>query len=219
MRRARRRSSTRGFALAEALVSLAIAAMTLALLTGSSWGLRQAAELRAASSQTRSVDWLSARRALQGWASGLTAPSRTETASRFIGTATTARMVVEPFSSGQDLPFVAELNVRQDEDVYYLIARRHMGQKDARVAAPYPQETTVLRTTEPMRLIYLMPEQISAKKVWRYEVGDSDGLPVAIGLEVGVTRVLTARVYPMRSAGCLSARGRGGLKDIACELR
>lgn len=219
MRRARRRHSSKGFALAEALVSLAVAAMTIALLTASSWGLRQAMEIREASRQTRSVDWLTVRRALHSWSSGLTTVDRNSTASRFIGSATTARMVVEPVISGQNRPYVAELNVVNKDGAYQLIARRHMGLKDARIAAPKPQATLVLKSNDPLRLIYLMPRPGQATLVWRYEVGDNDGLPRAIGLEVGTERKLTAPVFVNRSAACLAALGPGGVEEEQCSVR
>ena len=56
-----RRKRIRGFVMAEALVALAVAALTLALLTTASWGLRVASDARAAVELTSAVDWLAAR--------------------------------------------------------------------------------------------------------------------------------------------------------------
>lgn len=215
----RRSSASQGFALAEALVSLAIAAMTIALLTGSTWGLRQAMEARSAMGETRSVDWLSARRAVYGWVTGLSADGRDLTGQRIIGSATTMRMVVDPVASGQTQPFVAELHVTQDEGIYRLLARRYLGRNDARLSGPYPQETVLVQTDDPMRLIYLTPRVGATELVWRYEIGDRDGLPEAIGLEVGAERVLTVPIFATISATCLSGLGVGGLEEPKCELR
>ncbi|MEJ8561271.1 hypothetical protein QTO30_08575 [Yoonia sp. GPGPB17] len=67
----RRRGTSTGFVLAEALVALTVAAMTIALLTSATWGLNAAAERRAAATQTSAVDWLAARRALGNWAAAV----------------------------------------------------------------------------------------------------------------------------------------------------
>ncbi len=219
----RRRQKTAGFVMAEALVALAIAAMTLALLTGASWGLRLASERRAAAVETSAADWLAARRALVGWASGVTAASVEATDARFIGTSTTARMVVEPVGSGRTPAFVGELRVEAISDsTYALIAARHFGQIDARVASDDPQETEVVRANEPIRILYMLPrDDASVSDTWRYETGSGgdDGLPAAIAIEVGDTRMLTARIFATVSTSCLAALGPGGLEDDRCDLR
>lgn len=220
----RRRPRARGFVLAEALVALAIAALTLALLTSATWGLRLAAETRATSAQTGADDWLAARRALQGWASGLTAGGADLTEAHFVGTATTARMVVEPAVSGLALPYVAELRIEATADAegaagFVLIVARHLDARDARVSTDAPQETRLVRSDRPMRLLYLLPrEEGTLGLVWRYET-DATGLPAAIAVEVGDRRVLTARVFANRSAACLTTLGLTGLEESQCELR
>jgi hypothetical protein len=213
----------RGFVLAEALVALAIAALTLALLTSATWGLRLAAESRAASAQTGADDWLSARRALQGWASGLTAGGADLTEAHFVGTATTARMVVEPAVSGLALPYVAELRVEAAADAegapsFALIVARHLDARDARVSTDAPQETRLIRSDRPIRLLYLLPREGVEGLVWRYET-DATGLPAAIAVEIGDRRMLTARVFANRSAACLTTLGLTGLEEGQCELR
>ena len=156
----RRRSITSGFVLAEALVALAIAAMTVALLTSATWGLRVASERQDAAEVTAAVDWLSARRALADWSSGVTATGKEGTERFLVGTATTARMFVEPSGSGQVVPFVGELRVEaRGENRYVLMAARHIGLRDARITVEVPQETEVLRTNAPIRLLYLLPRQ------------------------------------------------------------
>ena len=218
----RRRQKTAGFVMAEALVALAIATMTLVLLTGASWGLRMAAERRAAVVETSAADWLAARRAVTGWAAGVTAAGVQGADARLIGTSTTARMVVAPVASGRTDSFVGELRVEAVSDgIYALIAARHFGQIDARVASDDLQETEVLRTNAPMRLLYLLPREGAGQAgIWRYETGSgNDGLPAAIAIEVGEQRMLTARVFATVSASCLSALGPGGLDDGRCDLR
>ena len=218
----RRRSITSGFVLAEALVALAIAAMTVALLTSATWGLRVASERQDAAEVTAAVDWLSARRALADWASGVTATGKEGTERFFVGTATTARMFVEPSGSGQVVPFVGELRVEaRGENRYVLMAARHIGLRDARITVEVPQETEVLRTNAPIRLLYLLPRQEGGVGMtWRYETGSGDeGLPAAVAVEVGDIRMLTARIFANRSASCLSRLGPGGLENELCELR
>ncbi|MEJ6402887.1 hypothetical protein [Yoonia sp. 2307UL14-13] len=217
-----RRRHQEGFVLAEALVALAIAALTLALLTSAVFGLRIASESRAAAAQTSAADWLAARRALADWAGGITASGRLNTESRIIGTATTARMVVMPEGTGRSVPFVGELRVEAVADgIYALIAARHFGQPDARVTADEPQETAVLRAFDPIRLLYLLPREGDVVGLsWRYETGSGDdGVPTAIGIEVGDRRMLTAPVFPTISASCLGALGPGGLEERRCALR
>ena len=218
----RRRSPSTGFVLAEALVALAVAAMTIALLTSATWGLNMAAERRAAAAQTSAVDWLAARRALSGWASSVTAQRMGNSLNSLTGTAATARMVVvQTGGSGATGPFVGELRVEaQDEDSFVLIAALHPGQRDARVGSDNARETQVIETNQPMRLIYLIPSGPGGRGVWRYETGSGDdGLPLAIGVEVGTERKITAPIHPTRSASCLALLGLAGVEDERCELR
>lgn len=215
----RRPRGTRGFVMAEALVALAIAALTLAMLTSATWGLRLATEARVAQAQTGPADWLAARRALQGWAAGLTALGADAAEARFSGTATTARMIVDPAVSGLTVPYAAELRVEKSgETTFVLIAARHLDVRDARVTSDTPQETELVRSDEPIRLLYLLPREGVEGMVWRYETG-STGLPAAIAVEVGEKRMLTARVFANRSAACLAGLGATGLEDDICELR
>jgi hypothetical protein len=209
--------------MAEALVALAIAALTLALLTSASWGLRIAADARATASETGAADWLAARRALQAWASGLTALGAEGSESRIVGTGSMARMVVEPAVSGLALPYVAELRVEVRESLagetsYVLIAARHLDARDARISKDAPQETELVRSDRPIRLLYLLPREGIQEMVWRYETGNT-ALPAAIAVEVGDRRVLTARVFADRSVACLASFGVTGLEEPQCVLR
>ncbi len=218
----RRRSRASGFVLAEALVALAIAAMTVALLTSATWGLQLTAERRAASAETAAVDWLAARRALIDWTSGASAEGIGDTQRYLIGTATTARIFVEPSGTGQVAPFVGELRVEAlGEDGFALIAARYIGQRDARLTSDAAQQTEILRTTQPIRLLYLIPSQTGAANAsWRYETGSGDeGLPEAVAIEVGTERMITARVFATISASCLARIGRSSLQDDQCDLR
>lgn len=207
--------------LAEALVALAIAALTVALLTSATWGLNAAAERRAAAQSTAAVDWLSARRALIGWASGVTAASQIDSQSNFIGTATTARMVVAPTTAAQAQPYVGELRIEAlGDNRFALMAARHADLGDARVTTSDPQETRVLTATAPIRLLYFFPASGGAQAGWRYETGSGEaGLPLAIGVEVGSQRMLTVPIIPTLSAACVARLGQGGLTDDACALR
>jgi len=218
----RRPSSARGFALTEALVALAIAALTITVLTSSSWGLATVADRRAAAAQTGPVDWLAARRALMQWSSGVTATRRETAPTALTGTASTARFFVEPSGGGQSRSFVGELEiVARGEGRFSLQATRYLGQSDARLGADTGQTTEILRSNQPIRILYYFENGRGSRSgAWRYETGDGDdGLPKAIGIEVGDTRRLTAPLFVNRSAACVARLGRGGLEEEACELK
>ncbi len=219
--RRRRRPISAGFVLAEALVALSIAAMTIALLTSATWGLSAAAERRAAAQQTMAVDWLAARRAITAWTAGVTAASNSAVEVSMIGTASTARMVVAQTGSGIVGTYVGELRVEaRGTDGFALIAARHIDQADARIASTNPQETEVLQSTAPLRLLYLIPSGPGGRGVWRYETGSGDdGLPLAIGIEAGTQRMITAAIHTTRSASCLARLGFAGVEDERCALR
>ncbi|KIT15862.1 hypothetical protein [Jannaschia aquimarina] len=209
----RRRGPARGFALAEALVALAVAAMTLALLTGATWGLRQAAERRDLAQQTGPADWLATRRAVSAWAAGLSTSGAQGAQGRLIGTATTARMVVEGGSR-----YVAELRVeRRGADAFALVAARYPGRRDVRVVPEAGQVSELVRSSRPIRLLYLHDRPGNPDPVWVYETGDD--LPAAIAVEVGDTRRLTAAIHPTVSGECLAAGGLAALEDTTCGLR
>ena len=213
----RRRSHGRGFALMEALVAL-----TITVLTSTSWGLATAADRRAQAAQTGPTDWLAARRALLQWTAGVTVADPRNAAGALTGTATTARFYAEPSGSGQQLPFVGELQVvALGEGQFALRAARYPGLRDARMSADGGQSTEILRSTEPIRILYFYDTgRGPLGGTWRYETGDGfAGLPRAVAIEVGDTRRLTAPIFANRSAACVARLGRGGLEDEACALR
>ncbi|MEM7491106.1 MAG: hypothetical protein AAF390_18485 [Pseudomonadota bacterium] len=215
----RRRSHARGIALAEALVALAIAAMTLLLLTSASWGLRHANDRRDAAQATDAADWLAARRVIHGWSAGLTAPRSDRAGSRVLGTASTARLVLSSVDAGLPTEAVAELRVIETDDRFVLIAARYAGDRDVRTASGDARGTELLSTVEPLRLAYLYPGGDGrARPTWRYETDAAD-LPLAIALEVGGERRIVAPVLPERSAACVAAVGDGGMEEPRCELR
>lgn len=203
--------------MAEALVALAVAALTLSLLTSASWGLKLAADRRAALEQTAAADWLLARRTLLGWVADLNGAGAGEAHTDFIGTATTLRMIVR---HGAAQPFVGELQVlREDDGAFALIAARHDGLMDARTVSDTPRQTPLLATREPIRFLYLLPDQNGNARVWRYETGGGEALPAAIAIEVGDQRQVTVPVFGTRSRSCLAALGPGGLEADECALR
>ncbi|PJI84926.1 hypothetical protein BC777_2919 [Yoonia maricola] len=218
----RRRHTSNGFVLAEALVALAVAAMTVALLTSATWGLNAATERRAAAAQTSAVDWLAARRAMTGWAAGVTAQGIADSRNSLIGTASTARMVVAQTNNTPAAgPYVGELRIEaRGTNRFVLIAAQHPGLRDARVTSSNARQTDVVTTSTPMRLLYLIPSGPAGQGVWRYETGSgAEGLPLAIGLEVGTRRMITAPIHPTRSASCLARLGLAGVDDDDCALR
>lgn len=215
--RARRRA--RGIALAEALVALAIAAMTLLLLTSAGWGLKHVSDSRAAAEATDAADWLAARRVLQGWASGLTAARSERAGTRIIGTSTTARMVLSSVAAGLPVEAVAELRIVQEAERYVLVAARYPNDRDVRTATGGARETRLLTSDGPMRFSYLFRGGSGqGRSAWRYETHPQD-LPRAIAIEVENTRQVVAPIFPDRSAACVAAVGVGGLEEQRCALR
>ena len=214
-RRARR---TRGFAMIDALVALAVAALTLTLLTSASWGLKIASDRRAAMETTAAADWLLVRRTLSNWVGDVTNSGPRASGANMIGTATTLRMIVRDAASSEG--YVGEFRVEGTSDIgYTLYAARHDGLRDARLAADKPRRSELLTSDEPIRFVYLFPQSDGTGSVWRYETGDGDILPTAIAVEAGSARQMTVPVYATVSQTCLSALGPGGLEDGQCAVR
>lgn len=214
----RRRLHSRGFAMIDALVALAVAALTLSLLTSASWGLKIASDRRAALEATAAADWLLARRTLQAWAGDVSNAGPRASGANMIGTAATLRMRVR----AQDGlgGFVGEFRVEGSADAgYTLSAARHDGLNDARLSADAPRRSVLLRANEPIRFLYLFPQSDGTGTVWRYETGDGAALPIAVAVELGDMRRITAPVFTTISQTCLSALGQGGLEDRQCTVR
>lgn len=214
----RRRSWSRGFSLVEALVSIGVASLTILMLTGGIWGLRLVADGPATLEET-AADWMAARRALQAWSAGLTSDGEASADGRFRGTADRAQMIIEPYATGSSERFVGDLRITVEEGVYTLSARRHFDVRDTRMDDDTPQVSTILTSTRPIRLIYLLPARTGAGRIWRYETQASDGLPIAIGIERDNERIVTARVLNTASASCVGALGPPGASDKRCALR
>ncbi len=218
-RRLSARRGARGIALAEALVALAIASMTLLLLTTAGWGLRHADERRTAAEATDAADWLAARRILHGWAGGLTAARDESAGMRILGTASTARMILSSVAAGLPQEAVAELRIEEADGHFSLVALRYPSDRDVRTASGGARETRLIETDMPMRLTYLLPSREGGRApIWRYE-SHPETMPLAIALEVGNARRIVAPVFPDRSAACVAAVGIGGLEEPRCALR
>ncbi|MEM9268599.1 MAG: prepilin-type N-terminal cleavage/methylation domain-containing protein, partial [Pseudomonadota bacterium] len=92
--RQRRRRHGRGFSLIEAIVALAVTALTLSLLTGATWGLRLAF---VAQDELRDgpVETLILRRALQRWTTAISTDTVAGEA-LILGRSDQLRMVIVP---------------------------------------------------------------------------------------------------------------------------
>ncbi len=214
----RRPHLARGFSLAEALVAVGVASLTILILTSAVWGLRFAMQ-PAPAAQATAADWLSARRALQSWAAGITSDGRFAAEGRIEGTADRARMVVDPYAAGLDRVFVGDLRILIEDGVYTLTAARHRDLRDARLSAEASSVSRILSSTQPIRLVYLMNSSNSRNAVWRYEANPADGLPQAIGIEMDTDRIVTARLFNTYSGACIYAFGESGLGETRCALR
>lgn len=214
----RRRVRTRGFAMIDALVALAVAALTLTLLTSASWGLKIASDRREAMESTAAADWLLARRTLSGWASDVSNDGPRASGANLIGTATTLRMLVRDRAASQG--YVGEFRVEGTSDTgYTLMAARHDGLRDARLAVDRPRRSTILSSDVPIRFVYLFPQTDGTGTIWRYETGDGGTLPIAIAVEAGATRQMTVPVFATVSQTCLAALGAGALEGSQCDVR
>ncbi len=217
--RRRRHSSQTGFALAEALVALSVAAVTLALLTSATWGLRQTT-LRVEVLQEDATDWLTARRVLQAWAASATTAGYNRVEGRFAASPFAMRLIVDDGTSREARPMMVSLEVMQEEGLYRLSAARQYGVRDVRLAAEITQQSTVIVSDAPLRLVYLVARSDDLPgQVWTYEPRPAQGLPVAVAVEQGDERMIVARVPVTRSAACISRLGESGLGDRDCRLR
>ncbi|MDX8349126.1 hypothetical protein SLH49_14165 [Cognatiyoonia sp. IB215446] len=215
----RRRRHARGIALAEALVSLTVAAMTLALLTSATWGLRQTtAEPEVL--QEAATDWLTARRALQSWAASATITSRGQIEGRFFGDPLSMRLILDDGTSRDSRPMMVGLRVVEEDDLFRLTASRHFDIRDIRMATETARESTVIVSDDPLRLIYLVrPVNAGAAPVWTYEPRPEQGLPLAISVERAAERMIVARMPVTVSGFCISRRGELGLEEVECNVR
>ncbi len=201
----------------DALVALAIAALTLTLLMTASWGLKLASDRRASLQETASSDWLLARRTLLDWAGDVSNNGPRANGAAMMGTATTLRMIVRDPSAS--VPYVGEFRVEGSREVgYTLTAARHDGLQDARIASDEPRRSTLLTSREPIRFVYLFPQR-GSPGVWRYETGDGDILPTAIAVEQGDQRQVTVPVFTTISQACFAALGPGALESDQCAVR
>ncbi len=215
----RRRHVARGFVLTEALVALTVAALTLALLTSASFGLRQTA-MHPSALQQDATDWLTARRVLQAWAGSATTDGVGRELNRFSGTPDQMRLVIDDGTSRSNRPVMIGLNITEEDGVFTLTAARFFDVRDVRLGDEQAQASTVLVTDQPLSLVYLVTESPSSnQRVWSYEPQPEQGLPAAVAIEQGAERVLVARMPATRSASCVARLGILGLEEQDCELR
>ena len=220
-RRARRmgRPRARGIALAEALVALAVAAMTMLLLSSAGWGLRHAMDRQAAAAQPAAAEWLATRRVLRDFASGLTMSRDGEAAQRVLGSEKALRMGLAGAPAGHPAGAVVELRIREAEGVRTLTVTRQPGRSDPRVAGADLREAELMRTEAPLRFAYLVAGSgLAAGATWRTETHPAD-LPVAIAVMAGEATLAVAPVPSEVSVACVAAVGIGGLEEPRCRLR
>jgi hypothetical protein len=219
VRWASRRRTSAGFALAEALVSLTIAAMTLALLTSATWGLRQTT-MQPSVIQQEATDWLTARRVLQSWAASATLTGRDAAEGRFSGTPTQMRLILDDGTSRDSKPMMISLDIIEEDDLFRLTASRYFDVRDIRLAAGQARASTIIVTNEPLRLVYRVAARNTAGGgAWTYEPRPEQGLPLAIAVEQGAERMIVAQMPATISALCVARLGEAGLGDSDCDLR
>lgn len=211
----RRRKHAAGFVMAEALVSLAIASLTIFLLTSASWGIKQANELRqrnAAQSMTR---WLNARHILQNWASSISAESLGNSRRKIIGSSDKLRLFVTHHKRGS---YIIELSIQPDEDQFVLIANRYDYTKSEGENRQNAKSSQLLHADQILRFQYLLADDLG-NWTWRYETDPQDGLPRAIALEQDGQRMITAPIPATIDFECLSSAGPEALETGLCRVR
>ena len=215
----RRRPATRGFVLAEALVSLTVAALTLALLTSATWGLRQTA-MQPDPLQQEAADWLTARRALQAWAGSATTDGPEGPSERFTGSPVQMRLIVDDGTSRSTRPVMISLDIAQTDGRYQLTAARQFDVRDVRLGMDRARASTLIVSDQPLRLVYLVAaRRAGGERVWTYDPRPAQGLPAAIAVERAAERMIVAQMPATLSAVCVSRGGVGALRSSECELR
>lgn len=216
---ARRRRGAAGIALAEALVSLTIAAMTLALLTSATWGLRQTMTAPQ-TLQDDATDWLTARRVMQSWAASATLTGRDFVEGRFSGTPVQMRLILDDGSSRDSKPMMISLDVVEEGDLFHLTASRYFDVRDIRLATEVVRDSTVVITDAPLRLVYqVRAGNTVGGHAWTYEPRPEQGLPLAIAVEQGSEKMIIARMPVSVSGFCISRIGEAGLGEAECDVR
>ena len=216
---ARKHRRVAGIALAEALVSLTIAAMTLALLTSATWGLRQTAA-PSDSLQNEATDWLTARRALQSWTAAATLTGLDAVEGRFSGTPVQMRLILDDGSSRDSAPMMVGLDVVEQDGQFALTASRYFNIRDIRLASQVTRQSTVVVTDTPLRFVYQVKAgNNGGNPVWTYDPQPQHGLPLAIAVEEGADKVIVARMPVSLSGFCISRRGEVGLGEVDCNVR
>lgn len=217
--RRRRHAAARGFILAEALVALSVAALTIALLTGATFGLRQTA-MQPSVLQQQATDWLTARRVLQAWAGSATTDGFGTIESRFFGSPSEFRLIVDDSTSRSNRPVMIALRITQEDGLYRLSATRHFDVRDVRLGNEPIRASDVIVSDQPLSLVYYMAAGIGLNaQAWTYEPAPEQGLPYAVAIERGAERMIVAPMPATRSASCVSRQGLRGLEGQPCELR
>ncbi len=200
-------------------MALSVAALTLALLTSATWGLRQIS-MRQDGLQQDATDWLTARRVLQAWAASATTAGLDRAEGRFSGEPTRMRLIVDDGTSREARPMMVSLEVSEEDGRYLLLASRYYDVRDIRLATEQARRSTVIVSDTPIQFIYLVARRDNQPgQVWTYEPRLDQGLPAAVAIEQGAERMIIAQMPITRSALCISLLGEAGLEDRDCRLR
>ncbi|MEM9268064.1 MAG: prepilin-type N-terminal cleavage/methylation domain-containing protein [Pseudomonadota bacterium] len=215
--RQRRRRHGRGFSLIEAIVALAVTALTLSLLTGATWGLRLAF---VAQDELRDgpVETLILRRALQRWTTAISTDTVAGEA-LILGRSDQLRMVIVPSVQSGRRAYLAALTISESRGRVRLDAARQMGEISPAAVIDSPDSTRLMESAVPLSLSYLVREEFRPQNIWVDDLLPEHGLPIAIAVERNGVRIVTAPLHLDRSAGCVMALGARGLLLEACGVR
>lgn len=208
------RRTLSGFSLVEALVASSVAALTLLMLSGASFGLKAALSDPDNARDTDAIAVLTLRRVLGEW---LDQTGAHPSSDRFavLGTPERLRLAIGDRYTGSN----AELVVRAIPIGFAVDVGWEQGDPDLNKVIDPALLSTAITSDVRLSWSFLMAAPHTSQLTWHDYFDPSQGLPVAIRLSAGSKSILTIRVPSEIDAICLSAGGARVLDERECQTR